>query len=93
MTTDPTPLQERIARALDPSSWQLHDSGTFPPEHQAPQAVIRRSMDEAAAVLPIIAAEVRKAQADALRDAAREMVWDNDAERLDELATDIETKD
>lgn len=40
-----------------------------------------------------IAQRVRKAQADALREAAREMVWDNDAERLDELADDIETED
>lgn len=92
MTTDTTALQERIAEEL---YYDQHPEGRHRSEW--PTAVypddIYEYRDLAAAVLPIIAAEVRKAQADALREAAREMVWDSDAERLDELATDIEKED
>lgn len=35
---------EQAARLIDPDSWRLHDTGTFPPEHPAAQAVVRRSM-------------------------------------------------
>lgn len=56
MTTDPTPLQERIERELA----EMFDGGGF------------SARDMARDLFPIIAAEVRKAQADALRQAADE---------------------
>ena len=59
MTTDTTPLQERIARALDKN---------FNPDRYPIMAAM--FMDYAAAVLPIVEAEVRKAKAEALREAA-----------------------
>lgn len=58
MTTEPTPLQERLWDAIFEARDLPDKTG------QAPTETI------VAAVLPIIAAEVRKAQADALRDAA-----------------------
>ena len=66
MTTDTTALQERIARAI-----RLADTGDTLPDGFAArmwdEGVTNRDkgMRLAAAVLPIIAAEVRKAQADA----------------------------
>ena len=53
MTTDPTPLQERIARAIASADGVGGPDGEFLYSHYA------------AAVLPLIAAEVRKAQAEA----------------------------
>lgn len=79
MTTATASLQERLWEAVA----EVRD--------QHPRVFNDAPTDDViAAIFPIIAAEVRKAQADALREAAREMVWDSDAERLDELATDIE---
>lgn len=71
-TTDPTPLQERIERALVLSPYvrgQLSKIGPVMKRREAERIAL------AAAVLPIIAAEVRKAQADALRQAAGDLSW------------------
>lgn len=68
MTTELTPLQERIARALDPYAWEKRDewSSAGHPNYPLLDNLVAVSMQQAAAVLPII----RAAQADALRDAA-----------------------
>ena len=69
MTTDTTALQERIAEEL---YYDRHPEGRHRGEW--PAAVypddVYEYRDLAAAVLPIIAAEVRRGQAEALRDAA-----------------------
>lgn len=78
MTTDPTPLQERIGRAMYAringfrGMWER-----LAPEFQ------QEYLDDAAAVLPIIAAEVRKAQADAW-DEGQASGWDNAREESDQ---------
>lgn len=106
MTTDPTPLQESIARALDPYAWEKRDewSSADHPNYPLLDNLVAVSMQQAAAVLPLIAAEVRKAQADALRDAA-DSVHDNaaspyclpchrdDADLLRTIAATIEQED
>lgn len=76
-TANDTALQEQIAAALSASvgGWNQNT------------AIIQRS---AAAMLPIIRAEVARAQAQALRDAADGMAWENDAEHLLEVADEIE---
>lgn len=70
MTTDTTALQERIAEEL---YYDQHPEGRHRSEW--PTAVypddIYEYRDLAAAVLPIIAAEVRAAKAEALREEAR----------------------
>ena len=72
MTTDATALQERIARAI-----RLADTGDTLPDGFAArmwdEGVTNRDkeMRLAAAVLPIIAAEVQAAKAEALREEAR----------------------
>ena len=70
MTTDTTALQERIAEEL---YYDQHPEGRHRSEW--PAAVypddIYEYRDLAAAVLPIIAAEVRAAKAEALREEAR----------------------
>ena len=70
MTTDTTALQERIARAL------YENAEYYGPEDAQPSWDLRDNeergewMEIAAAVLPVIAAEVRKAQPETLRGAA-----------------------
>ena len=70
MTTDTTALQERIAEEL---YYDQHPEGRHRSEW--PTAVypddIYEYRDLAAAILPIIAAEVRAAKAEALREEAR----------------------
>lgn len=111
MTTDPTQLQERIARALretltdpygagsDLESPGITSEGTV--RQRGGEIDVPHMVDD---LLPIIAAEVRKAQADALRDAA-DSVHDNaaspyclpchrdDADLLHTLAATIEQED
>ena len=104
MTTDTTALQERIARAL------YENAEYYGPEDAQPSWDLRDNeergewMEIAAAVLPVIAAEVRKAQADTLRQAADEdsetlysvAGWEMQAVEADELrrrATTIEQED
>ena len=80
-TTDTTALQERIETAL----LRATDDGAD------------RTEEYAAAVLPILAEEVRKAKAEALRDAVRDMgewadegivvVGENDEDSWAELTT------
>lgn len=68
-TTDPNPLQERVAEEL---YYEQHPEGRQRSEWPAavhPDTVYEYR-DLAAAVLPIIAAEVRKAQPETLRGAA-----------------------
>lgn len=70
MTTDPTQLQERIARARSlPAEWARRRDGETTMEQTERW---RKRQDEQTAA--IIAAEVRKAQADA---------WDESAEAFD----------
>ena len=70
MTNDATALQERIARAL------YENAEYYGPEDAQPSWDLRDNeergewMEIAAAVLPVIAAEVRKAQPETLRGAA-----------------------
>ena len=70
MTTDTTALQERlwdaIAEARDRGERTAHDVDSY---------------DIVAAVLPIIAAEVQAAKAEALREAATSLWADPSAER------------
>ena len=80
MTTDATALQERIARAI-----RLADTGDTLPDGFAArmwdEGVTNRDkeMRLAAAVLPIISAEVQAAKAEALREmaeyAAQDLGW------------------
>ena len=76
MTTDATALQERIARVLheiDPISGHGHDW------RKLSDAERKFYIRKAAAVLPIIAAEVQAAKAEALREmaeyAAQDLGW------------------
>lgn len=75
-TTDTDALTERIARVLDPWVWtdEDDDPNTFRRLARRNNRLAERpaSLARAAAVLPIVAAEVRKAKAEALREAARE---------------------
>lgn len=80
--TDPTPLQERIARALDKN---------FNPDRYP--IMVAMFMDYAAAVLPIVEAEVRAAKAEALRSAAEWMNDDLDYGYLMGKAHEYETGD
>src|SRR5699024_8998612 len=94
MTTNPTPLQERIARALMTHECDQHEDQdecmtcdssmvtcSHPPfmycvEHDTTVDVGEScpvALERAAAVLPIVAVEVRKAKAEALREAAEEL--------------------
>ena len=77
MTTDTTALQERIAEEL---YYDQHPEGRHRSEW--PTAVypddIYEYRDLAAAVLPIIAAEVQAAKAEALREAAEDLFYDGD---------------
>ncbi len=59
MTTDTTALQERIRAVM----------------HEADPDIFPCEQSRAAAVLPVIAAEVRAAKAEALREAAGDIVW------------------
>lgn len=70
--TDTDALTERIARVLEPHTWESHDEWVEPGHvnHALADAVVMVSLDNAAAVLPIVAEEVRKAKAEALREAA-----------------------
>lgn len=61
MSTDPTPLQERIERALREHAFVEHSPGAGEHVDLSPQA----AKYLAARIAPIIAAEVRKAQAGA----------------------------
>ena len=70
MTTDTPALQERIARALYENAEYYGPAPTQPPWDWRDDEERGEWMEIAAAVLPIIAAEVRKAQAGALREAA-----------------------
>lgn len=74
MTTDPTPLQERIAAELCFAERGDDFAGITNP------ALRRDYLQFAAAVLPIIAAEVRKAQADAWDEGARDAIHGFDIE-------------
>lgn len=65
MTTDPTPLQERIARALYENAEYYGPAPTRPPWDSRDGEERGEWMEIAAAVLPIIAAEVQAAKAEA----------------------------
>ena len=67
MTTDTTALQERIARALYENAEYYGPAPTQPPWEWRDDEERGEWMEVAAAVLPIIAAEVR---------AASERAWD-----------------
>ena len=69
MTTDTTALQERIARALYENAEYYGPAPTQPPWDWRDDEERGEWMEVAAAVLPIIAAEVRAAKAEALREA------------------------
>ena len=73
MTTDTTALQERIARAMHADDVE-HDRAAdgYEAMNQSARDWLN---DNAAAVLPIIAAEVRAAKAEALREAASGLSW------------------
>lgn len=93
MTTDPTPLQERIARELYArGNDELRKAWDNPRNlHQVPQWR-EKYRELSAAVLPLIAAEVRKAQADVLRDAAADMgEWADEPILVTGDATDEDT--
>lgn len=47
------PSRDEVARAIDPVSWRYFDSGMFPPTHPASLAAVRRSRDQADAVLAL----------------------------------------
>ena len=70
MTTDPTPLQERIARALYENAEYYGPEDAQPPWDSRDDEERGEWMEIAAAVLPVIAAEVRAAKADAWREYA-----------------------
>lgn len=77
MTADTTALQERIARAIyrsdeDGMDRLSDDFGDLAPHWR------RMYLMNAAAVLPIIAAEVQAAKAEALREAAEDLFYDGD---------------
>lgn len=69
----PTPLQERIARAM----WAgfAADQGYTTTWEELAEYVQGTYLHAAAAVLPTIAAEVRKGRAAALREAAGDIAW------------------
>ena len=67
MTTDTTALQERIARALYENAEYYGPAPTQPPWEWRDDEERGEALDLAAAVLPIIAAEVQ---------AASEKAWD-----------------
>ena len=71
MTTDTTALQERIARALYENAEYYGPAPAQPPWDWRDDEERGEWMEIAAAVLPIIAAEVQAAKAEALREAAR----------------------
>lgn len=94
-TTDTDALQERIAEEL---YYDRHPEGRHRGEW--PAAVypddVYEYRDLAATVLPIIAAEVRKAQADALREAAHEFAegaWADQwgADRVDDDVSAVQS--
>ena len=67
MATDTTALQERIARAI----YGAQEHTLFPADlDEAPKWLQESVLTDAAAVLPIVEAEVRKVKAEALREAA-----------------------
>ena len=70
MTNDATALQERIARALYENAEYYGPAPTQPPWDWRDDEERGEWMEIAAAVLPVIAAEVRAAKAEALREAA-----------------------
>lgn len=86
MTTDPTPLQERIARAL--AAYEGFDA-----EHLDHEFVVGEWYATAEALVPLVAAEVRKGRAAALREAAPLMHDHHDAAWLTTQADLIETED
>ena len=47
VAAEPGASIEAIARAIDPESWRIRDTGPFPPEHEAARAVVRRSTEAA----------------------------------------------
>ena len=63
MTADTTALQERIARAAATSEG-------FGPDHPDHEFVVGEYLSDAQFLAPFIAAEVRKAQGEALRETA-----------------------
>lgn len=69
MSTDPTPLQESIARALYENAEYYGPAPTQPPWEGRDDEERGEWMEIAAAVLPII----REAQADALREYADDL--------------------
>ena len=71
MTTDTTALQERIARALYENAEYYGPAPAQPPWDWRDDEERGEWMEIAAAVLPVIAAEVRAAKAEALREEAR----------------------
>ena len=77
MTTDTTALQERVAEEL---YYEQYPEGRH--RNEWPAAVypdiVYEYRDLAAAVLPIIAAEVQAAKAEALREAAEDLFYDGD---------------
>ena len=92
MTTDTTALQERIARVIyrsdeDEMDRLSDDFGDLALHWR------RMYLMNAAAILPIIAAEVRAAKAEALREAAPLMHDHHDAAWLETQATEHETGD
>lgn len=90
MTTDPTPLQESIARALRETLTDPYGAGS---DLESPgitsEGTVRQRGGEIDVphmvedLLPLIAAEVRKAQADAW-DEGQASGWDNAREESDQ---------
>ena len=71
-TTDTDALTERIAMAWNectPEQWAEID------RHRHGPGLKGLALRDAARVLPIVAEEVRKAKAEALREAAGDIVW------------------
>ena len=78
MTTDTTALQERIARALYENAEYYGPAPAQPPWDWRDDEERGEWMEIAAAVLPVIAAEVRAAKADAWDEGYMEATNGND---------------
>ena len=88
MTTDTTALQERIARALYENAEYYGPEDAQPPWDSRDGEERGEWMEIAAAVLPLIAAEVQAAKAEALQEMREHHEREADeVEELDPLAS------